>query len=112
MFSQEPKLHQGSGSRINPITVVAALLLLIAPAAGAAPAPEIASEIEGPAATPKRVGESPTTGKVSPHLLQARELVLEGMAITAVEERVSTVTWKDGRMEVEVRLESLGPELL
>jgi hypothetical protein len=80
--------------------------------AGAAPAPEIASEIEGPAATPKRVGESPTTGKVSPHLLQARELVLEGMAITAVEERVSTVTWKDGRMEVEVRLESLGPELL
>ena len=55
-------------------------------------------------------GKDRDLGKVSSHLLEARQLFREGRSAVQVQEAVPVLRLKDSLVEIEVRLKTLTPE--
>ena len=74
--------------------------------------PFTGSAIVDPGAMGKRPASDPALGKVSSHLLAAREQLRRGQPLASVQRALPVVSWKQEKVEVEIRLDELKPALL
>ena len=98
-----------SRTRCEVHSLLCAALVALALAASAAPA---SAQLDGPRRVAKPGAGQAALGKVSTQLLEARRLLRAGEDLASVRSRLPSVTWREERMEVEVRLRALPADLL